>query len=148
MSRKKSVAIATIISAFLFCAVIAAASLSPLAGTGGAANQFNSVGMWSAIGMILVMYFIPFVIYMLGVDAMRHVMAVLCGFGLLIHFSSAGFILMFGLFSDQLLSEVVFVIVVCLAAAAVNIIWFVAAFHSGSKKIAANNIASLSKRVE
>lgn len=54
MSRKNSVAIVTIISAFLFCAMIAAASLSPLAETGGAANQFNSVGMWSAIGMILV----------------------------------------------------------------------------------------------
>lgn len=51
MSRKNSVAIVTIISAFLFCAMIAAASLSPLAGTGGAANEFNSVGMWSAIGM-------------------------------------------------------------------------------------------------
>ncbi|MEG7336112.1 DUF5391 family protein [Bacillus sp. 0102A] len=140
MSRKNRVAIATIISAFLFCAVIAAASLSPLAGTGAAANQFNSVGMWSAIGMILVMYFIPFVIYMLGVDAMRYVMAVFCGFGLLIHFSSAGFILMFGLFSGQLLSEVVFVIVVCLAAAAVNIIWFVAAFRSVAEKTSANSL--------
>lgn len=74
MSRKNSVAIVTIISAFLFCAMIVAASLSQLVGTGGASNQFNSVGMWSAIGMILVLYFIPFLIYMLGVDAMRYVM--------------------------------------------------------------------------
>ncbi|MEH7626534.1 DUF5391 family protein [Bacillus sp. FSL R5-0603] len=134
MSRKNSVAIVTIISAFLFCAMIVAASLSQLAGTGGASNQFNSVGMWSAIGMILVLYFIPFLIYMLGVDAMRYVMAVLCGFGLLIHLSSAGFILMFSLFSDHLLSEVIFVIGVSLAAAAVNVIWFFAAFRSASKK--------------
>ncbi|MDO3660904.1 DUF5391 family protein [Bacillus sp. C28GYM-DRY-1] len=135
MSRKKSVAVVTIISAFLFCAMIAAASLSPLAETGGAANQFNSVGMWAAIGMILVLYLIPFLIYMLGVDAMRYVMAVLCGFGLLIHLSSAGFVLMFSsLFSDHLLSEVILVIGVCLAAAAVNIIWFFAAFRSASKK--------------
>ncbi|WP_044445802.1 DUF5391 family protein [Bacillus spizizenii] len=134
MSRKNSVAIVTIISAFLFCAMIAAASLSLLAETGGAANQFNSVGMWSAIGMILVLYLIPFLIYMLGVDAMRYVMAVLCGFGLLIHLSSAGFILMFCLFSDHLLSEVILVIGFCLAAAAVNIFWFFAAFRSASKK--------------
>ncbi|MER0466504.1 DUF5391 family protein [Bacillus cabrialesii subsp. cabrialesii] len=140
MSRKNSVAIMTGISAFLFCAIIAAASLSPLAGTGGAANQFNSVGMWSAIGMILVLYFIPFIIYMLGVDAMRYVMAVLCGFGLLIHLSSAGFIVMFSFFSDHLLSEVIFVIAVSLAAAAVNIIWFVAAFRSVSEKTPANSL--------
>lgn len=62
MSKKNSVAIMTAISAFLFCAVIVAASLSPLAGTGAAANQFNSVGMWSAVGMILVLYFIPFLV--------------------------------------------------------------------------------------
>ncbi|QJC90793.1 DUF5391 family protein [Bacillus inaquosorum] len=140
MSRKNSVTIVTIISAFLFCAMIAAASLSPLAGTGGAANQFNSVGMWSAIGMILVLYFIPFIIYMLGVNAMRYVMAVLCGFGLLIHLSSAGFIMMFSLFSDHLLSEVIFVIGVSLAAAAVNVIWFVAAFRSVAEKTSANSL--------
>ncbi|NTU25647.1 DUF5391 family protein [Bacillus tequilensis] len=140
MSRKNSVAIMTAISAFLFCTVIVAASLSPLAGTGGAANQFNSVGMWSAVGMILVLYFIPFLIYMLGVEAMRFVMAVLCGFGVLIHLSSAGFILMFSLFSDHLLSEVIFVIGVSLAAAAANVIWFVAAFRSAAEKTSANHL--------
>ncbi|WP_439024622.1 DUF5391 family protein [Bacillus halotolerans] len=134
MFRKNSVAIMTAISAFLFCAMIAAASLSPLAGTGGAANQFNSVGMWSAIGMIFVLYFIPLIIYMLGVDAMRYVMAVLCGFGLLIHLSSAGFILMYSFFSDHPFSDVIFVIGVSLAAAAVNVIWFVAAFRSVAEK--------------
>lgn len=140
MSRKNSVAIMTALSAFLFCAMIAAASLSPLAGTGGAANQFHSVGMWSAIGMILVLYFIPFIIYLLGVDAMRYVMAVLCGFGLLIHLSSAGFILMYSFFSDHLLSEVIFVIGVSLAAAAVNVIWFVAAFRSVAEKTSVNSL--------
>ncbi|KUP31553.1 DUF5391 family protein [Bacillus halotolerans] len=134
MSRKNSVAIMTAISAFLFCAMIAAASLSPLAGTGGAANQFNSVGMWSAIGMIFVLYFIPLIIYMLGVDAMRYVMAVFCGFGLLIHLSSAGFILMYSFFSDHPFSDVIFVIGISLAAAAVNVIWFVAAFRSVAEK--------------
>ncbi|MCP9298178.1 DUF5391 family protein [Bacillus halotolerans] len=140
MSRKNSVAIMTAISAFLFCAMIAAASLSPLAGTGGAANQFNSVGMWSAIGMIFVLYFIPLIIYMLGVDAMRYVMAVLCGFGLLIHLSSAGFILMYSFFSDHPFSDVIFVIGISLAAAAVNVIWFVAAFRSGAEKTSAHTL--------
>ncbi|MCO4852480.1 DUF5391 family protein [Bacillus vallismortis] len=140
MSRKKSVMIVTFISAILFCALIAAASLSPLSDTGGAANQFNSVGMWSAIGMILLLYFIPFIIYMLGVDAMRFVMAVLCGFGLLIHLSSAAFILMFSFFSDHLLSEMIFVMGISLAAAAVNVIWFVAAFRSVAEKTSANSL--------
>ncbi|MDR4433625.1 DUF5391 family protein [Bacillus tequilensis] len=141
MSRKNSVAIMTAISAFLFCTVIVATSLSPLAGTGGAANQFNSVGMWSAVGMILVLYFIPFLIYMLGVEAMRFVMAALCGFGVLIHLSSAGFILMFSLFSDHhQFSEVIFVIGVSLAAAAANVIWFVAAFRSAAEKTSANHL--------
>ncbi|MCR6595435.1 DUF5391 domain-containing protein [Bacillus halotolerans] len=140
MSRKNSVAIMTAISAFLFCAMIAAASLSPLAGTGGAANQFNSVGMWSAIGMIFVLYFIPLIIYMLGVDAMRYVMAVLCGFGLLIHLSSAGFILMYSFFSDHPFSDVIFVIGISLAAAAINVIWFVAAFRSGAEKTSAHTL--------
>nr|WGD65156.1 DUF5391 family protein [Bacillus subtilis]WGD91358.1 DUF5391 family protein [Bacillus subtilis] len=131
----------TAISAFLFCAVIVAASLSPLVRNGsGGTNQFNSVGMWSAVGMILVLYFIPFLVYMPGVDAMRYVMAVLCGFGLLIHLSSAGFILMFSFFSDHLLSEMIFVLGVSLAAAAVNVIWFVAAFRSGAEKTSVNTL--------
>nr|WGE07992.1 DUF5391 family protein [Bacillus subtilis] len=141
MSKKNSVAIMTAISAFLFCAVIVAASLSPLVRNGsGVTNQFNSVGMWSAVGMILVLYFIPFLVYMPGVDAMRYVMAVLCGFGLLIHLSSAGFILMFSFFSDHLLSEVIFVLGVSLAVAAVNVIWFVAAFRSGAEKTSVNTL--------
>ncbi|MEC0419711.1 DUF5391 family protein, partial [Bacillus subtilis] len=115
-------------------------SLTPLAGTGAAANQFNSAGLWSAVGMILVLYFIPFLVYMLGVDAMRYVMAVLCGFGLLIHLSSAGFILMFSFFSDHLLSEVIFVFGVSLAAAAVNVIWFVVAFRQGAEKTSVHTL--------
>lgn len=90
--------------------------------------------------MILVLYFIPFLVYMPGVDAMRYVMAVLCGFGLLIHLSSAGFILMFSFFSDHLLSEMIFVLGVSLAAAAVNVIWFVAAFRSGAEKTSVNTL--------
>nr|WP_250629280.1 hypothetical protein [Bacillus subtilis] len=68
----------TTISAFLFCAVIVAASLSPLA--------------------------------------------------------------LFSFFSDHLLFEVIFVFGVSLAAAAVNVIWFVAAFRSGAEKTSVNTL--------
>ncbi|MGX4768050.1 DUF5391 family protein [Bacillus mojavensis] len=134
MSRKNRVVILTAISAFLFCAMIFAASLSPLADTGSSANQFNSIGMWSAIGMILVFYLIPILMYMLGVDAIRFVMAALCGMGLLIHLSTAAIVLMISIFGDHPLSDVITVMGLCLASAAVNIIWFFAAFRSSSKK--------------
>ncbi|MEC1611781.1 DUF5391 family protein [Bacillus mojavensis] len=144
MSRKNRVVIMTATSAFLFCAIIAAASLSPLVDTGSSANQFNYIGMWSAIGMILVFYLIPILIYMLGVDAMRFVMAALCGMGLLIHLSTAAIVLMISIFGDHPLSDVITVMVLCLASATVNIIWFFAAFRSVSEKPVTRDFTSFS----
>lgn len=43
------------------------------------ANQFNSPEMWLTIGFILLCYILPLIIYMLGVDMIRYVMAILCG---------------------------------------------------------------------
>ncbi|MFC3783041.1 DUF5391 family protein [Bacillus chungangensis] len=35
--------------------------------------------MWLTIGFILLCYILPLIIYMLGVDMIRYVMAILCG---------------------------------------------------------------------
>ncbi|MDA7028308.1 DUF5391 family protein [Bacillus sp. CLL-7-23] len=55
-----------------------------LADSGSHANRFGTLGIWLAIAVVLVFYILPLFVYLLGVDAMKFVMAVLCGIGLLI----------------------------------------------------------------
>lgn len=84
--------------------------------------------MWLVVGMIFVLYFILFFVYMFGVDVMRYVMVVFCGFGFLIYLFLVGFILMFSFFSDYLFFEVIFVLGVSFVVVVVNVIWFVVVF--------------------
>lgn len=96
MSLKSGLIIITLLSAFFFCSFIIVASLSPLADLGSAANTFNSFGMWAAIGSILAFYIPPLTLYIFGVDSMRFVMSVFCGFGLFIHTALFVFIIAIG----------------------------------------------------
>ncbi|WP_257821917.1 DUF5391 domain-containing protein [Salipaludibacillus agaradhaerens] len=127
--RKFNVMVISVMSAMLFCAVIVLSSLSPLAKTGPNANEFGSTGMWTAIGGILLVYLIPLLLYGIGVPAMKYVMAVLCGGGILTSVPIVGIsALMLSSSNDTVM--LYSVIIVGCSLIIVNIAWFFFAFHS------------------
>ncbi|CAG9615052.1 hypothetical protein BACCIP111899_04288 [Bacillus rhizoplanae] len=82
-TNKSRVIFMTLVSALLFCSLLIAGSLSPLADSGPRANKFGTMGMWTAIGMALSTYLLPLILYIAGLNIMKFVMAVFCGLGLL-----------------------------------------------------------------
>ncbi|MEN1936679.1 DUF5391 family protein [Paenibacillus sp. 102] len=129
-SKKSSIVFVTLISAFFFCAVLVVPSLSPLADFGPNANKFNSLGMWKSIGTILLFYSVPLLLYIAGVNAMRFIMAILCGIGIFINLVILAVVCIIMLASDYNASSFLGVIIVCTAVIITNIIWFFVAFRS------------------
>jgi hypothetical protein len=127
--RKFNVIVISVMSATLFCAVIVLSSLSPLAKTGPNANEFGSNGMWTAIGGILLVYLIPLLLYGIGVPAMKYVMAVLCGGGILTSVPIVGISALMLLSSNDTVM-LYSVIIGGFSLIIVNIAWFFFAFHS------------------
>ncbi|MCQ5303547.1 DUF5391 family protein [Bacillus licheniformis] len=130
-TNRVSVMIWTLISAFLFCSMIVAASLSPLAHSGPHANEFGTLGMWAAIGTVLLFYMLPLAVYMAGFDAMKFVMAVLCGIGLIITLTMSPVFVLIGAIGGNA-SALLGVAGLCVLLAIVNVIWLVVAFHRTS----------------
>ncbi|WP_180319938.1 DUF5391 family protein [Peribacillus butanolivorans] len=134
MRKRKGIIFMTLLSAVLFCALLITISRSPLADIGPNANQFGSSGMWISIGMVLVFYLLPLIIYWLGIDIMRFVLALFCGGGLLINSSIIVAVLVIAKFKDISAIYIASITGLCLAAIIVNILWFFIAFRSPSAK--------------
>nr|MDH3155800.1 DUF5391 family protein [Bacillus licheniformis] len=130
-TNRVSVMIWTLISAFLFCSMIVATSLSPLAHSGPHANEFGTLGMWAAIGTVLLFYMPPLAVYMAGFDAMKFVMAVLCGIGLIITLTMSPVFVLIGAIGGNA-SALLGVAGLCVLLAIVNVIWLVVAFRRTS----------------
>ncbi|KXY56747.1 DUF5391 family protein [Bacillus cereus] len=137
MSQKKWIIIVTLISAVLFCSLLIASSLSPLADSGPKANKFGSIGMWSSIGIILVLYIVPLSSYIAGANSMKYIMAVFCGFGLMIDFSILGVILFMNK-SEQIIPNLLGPLSFCIAGLIINIIWLIVAFRTVPTSTKAN----------
>ncbi|MBP3951561.1 DUF5391 family protein [Bacillus suaedae] len=60
---KSSIVLLTLLSAFLFCSMIVVGSLSPLADLGTNTNQFGDIGMWSAVGFVLILFLLPLILF-------------------------------------------------------------------------------------
>jgi len=131
-SNDFGVIIVTTISALLFCSLIIITSLSPLSEFGPKVNKFGSLGMWSAIGMILVLYILPLIIYKVGVAAMRFIMAIFCSIGILINIATIGIVLILGLQTSPF-PYLVEIVGICITALIANFIWFFVAFRSSKK---------------
>ncbi|PFW87557.1 hypothetical protein COL32_27340 [Bacillus pseudomycoides] len=129
-SKKSGIVFVTLVSALLFCSVLVSASLSPLSDLRSNANKFNSLGMWTSIGEILVFYVVPLLLYIAGIKAMRFIMAVLCGMGLFINLVILASVFIIMRVNDYSLSSVLGVIIFCSAVSLTNIIWFFVAFRS------------------
>lgn len=124
-TNKSRIIFMTLVSALLFCSLLVTASLSPLANSGPNANKFGTIGMWTAIGMALATYLLPLILYVVGLNVMKFVMAVFCGLGLLINSVILIVVLTMGGFSILL--------GFCIATLIVNVMWYFVAFRSPSK---------------
>jgi len=91
-------------------------------------EEKNGSGMWPAIGMILVLYNIPLVIYKVGVGAMRFIMAILCSMGVIINIAIIVAVLVLELQVNPF-PYLVSIIGLCIAALSINFIWFFVAFR-------------------
>lgn len=138
MVNKKSVIVMTLISAILFCALLVVTSLTPLSDLGPNSNKFGSVGMWLGMVMILFCYLLPVILFVAGINAMKFVMAFLCGLGILIFTATIGAVIFLG-FVQNIIPEILVVVAICLAAIIVNISWFFVAFRSTKIKLVVSN---------
>lgn len=67
----------TIISALFWILIIISGTLSPLAQSGGTSNQFGDMGMWSAIGLISILFFLPLYFYNKGSKGAKIALAII-----------------------------------------------------------------------
>lgn len=134
MNNKKHIIALTILSACLFCALIIVVSLSPLAEMGENANKFNSIGMWLSIAMILFFYFIPLLLYAIGLRWIKIIMAIFCALGIVIFLSTIVSVVIIGIVNNNIL-YLTGVIIVSGLGVVVNSLWFFATFRVGRKKV-------------
>ncbi|MCM3796898.1 MULTISPECIES: DUF5391 family protein [Priestia] len=132
-NKRNSVILATIVSAVLLCSLLIVSSLSSLSNTGPNVNKFGDVGMWSSVGTVLIFYLIPLIIYALGVDSMRIVMAIFCGLGMLIAITALLVMVFMDIFSYNSMIISIGAISLGVAAFLSNIIWYFVAFRASNK---------------
>lgn len=130
--NKCKIILITLVSTALFCLLVGISSISPLANSGTNANKFNSIGMWSSIGIISLIYILPLIIYSLGVDVIKFVIAVFLAVGMLADFSLIVLIFTFNSFTKNLLYLLIGAI--CIVSLIVNVIWFFVVFGSSTKQ--------------
>ncbi|SHH24436.1 DUF5391 family protein [Virgibacillus chiguensis] len=133
MKNKKYIIALTVLSAFLFSALIIAGSLSPLSEMGDNANQFNSVGMWLSIAMILFFYLIPVILYAIGLNWIKIIMAIFCVIGIVILLSTIVIVLIIGLVNHNML-QLSSVLIVSILGVIINIVWLIVAFWKNRGK--------------
>jgi len=131
-NKKLKIIIVSAISATILCSIIVLASLSPISNSGPNVNQFGDIGMWMSIVLILISYVIPLIIYSLGVDAFKYVMAALCGLGLLIGMAVIFTTILF-IFTST--TSMILYALLCLSVLYImsNIIWIFITFSTSNK---------------
>lgn len=118
----------TLISTLFFCTLIVMSSLSPLANFGKHANRFGSIGMWTSIGIVLLIYLLPLIAYVLRVNSMKYVMAVIISiFNIAIIGISISVSMIIGKTKDN--STLIYILITCCITLIINIIWYFMAFR-------------------
>lgn len=123
MKQKKQVLIWTILSAILYIGMIIVSSVSPLSKMGENANTFNSIGMWTSIGMVVFFYLLFCLPYFLGMSVMKYVMTVCCAIGLMGFISVLGISVVLLFVKSSSLSMIVLAMI-GVAGIIVSIKWF------------------------
>ncbi|WP_026906710.1 DUF5391 family protein [Paucisalibacillus globulus] len=128
-NKKQKIIITTLVSLILYCLVVILSSLSPLADLGKNANQFGDVGMWATIILGLLFYLVPLLLYLLGIQTIRYVMAVFCGFGIIMALSLVTFIPIISKIMPEIsIASSIGVTIASILFLAINIIWYFVVF--------------------
>ncbi|SDB83831.1 DUF5391 family protein [Shouchella lonarensis] len=134
--KKRAVTLVTILSALFCSGIIVAGSLSSAATSGPTTNQFGDVGMWVAIGMMLIPYVICLVPYALGINSMKYVMAVCNVIGLMMALTTVAMVpIRMMTTSNMIAAGDIGLMVVAMGLMATNIIWFVVVFRREPHKV-------------
>lgn len=120
---RNGVIVMTIISGLLFSFIMVSSSLSPFPSP----DEFNSLGMWANVIFLLFFYVLSLIVYMAGVKAMKYVMAVFCGIGLLMAVSIIALAIIIGAVNSNIF-DFIGVIVLCMMALIVNVVWYIVTF--------------------
>ncbi|SDB83840.1 DUF5391 family protein [Shouchella lonarensis] len=131
MNSKRTIITTTVISALLMCAILISISLSPDAVLGPNGQRFGSPGMLLLLGKVILLYTVLFVPYMLGLKAMKYVMAIFNVLGLFITLLVVGVLPVVQFFStsDIVTPATISLIIFTIAFVLTNVIWFVVAFR-------------------
>ena len=133
MKNKKKIISMTLLSCLLFCLVIVLSSLSPLSETGDAANEFNSAGMWISVMMMMALYVIPLLLYSLGLEWMKYIMAIMCVLGVLIYIFLIVLVTFFGALNN-IIPSLLPLLAVSGIACLINVVWFFTTFSKKSEE--------------
>jgi len=133
MKNKKKIISMTLLSCLLFCLVIVLSSLSPLSETGDAANEFNSAGMWISVMMMMALYVIPLLLYSLGLEWMKYIMAIMCVLGVLIYVFLIVLVTFFGALNN-IIPSLLPLLAVSGIACLINVVWFFTTFSKKSEE--------------
>lgn len=127
MPNNRNLIITTVASSLSFCLLIIFVSLSPLSELGRNANQFNSFGMWLAISITLLLFFVPLMLYLTGLNWMIYVMAICFGIGIIMLLFTMLVVILIGAITGML-SSLIAILIFCGIGCIANIIWFFIAF--------------------
>ena len=143
---RKRFCILTLLSGMLFMALTVVSSLSPYAQF-GSANRFGSEGMFQAVFFVAAIYYLPLILYALGLGSMRILLAVVVGMFTL---GSAAILAILPVLASsparEMLSQIWGVIIpsgisfpvivmylLCASEIVVNIVWYINLFHTRAK---------------
>ncbi|WZX99269.1 DUF5391 family protein [Bacillus sp. FSL W7-1360] len=138
MNSKRTIITTTVISGLFMCAVLISISLSPDAVLGPNGQRFGSPGMLLLLGKVILLYAVSLVPYMLGLKAMKYVMAIFNVLGLFMTLIvvAALPIVQFFSASNIVTPATISLIVFTIAFVVTNIIWFTIAFQKQHRNVA------------
>src|SRR5699024_10843068 len=128
MNTRSNIIMMTIVSALSFCVFIILGSLSPLANLGKNANQFNSVEMWLAIMLVVVIYVISLMLFLIYPKVGKILLAIFCGLGIITFSSSFTMFTLLGI-TLNILPSLISLLIICAIGVIINIIWYAVAYR-------------------
>lgn len=91
----KKINILTVILALFWSLIIVSATLSPFAYSVGTQNQTGDMGMWSGIGVILILFFFPLYFYNHGSNGAKIALSIIIGIFILGSIALSGLAFLF-----------------------------------------------------
>lgn len=117
----------TVILALLWSIIIVLGTLSPLAHSEGTSNQFGDMGMWSAIGFILILFILPLYLYNKGSKGAKIALSIIIGIFII---GSVVLIRLVGVFLLKKISISLVLSMICILFYIIlSITWYVFSFR-------------------